>query len=251
MGQKGGKRMDNMIFCLKKYTKEIAFGILIFTCLALSCYSIFKKEDKVETIENTNLMANVAEEAKEEEPEPLIFHVDIKGAVNSPGVYEVKEGSIISDVITLAGGFTKDAVEDTINLSKKVSDEMVIYIYTEKEKVKSPANTGTSTTTSTCNTSSYNIEDCVQKKESIITTSDTANSNSELSDTAENVNELININTASKSELTALNGIGNVKAQAIIDYRNTNGNFKSIEDILNVSGIGDAVFAKIKNYITV
>ena len=90
-----------------------------------------------------------------------------------------------------------------------------------------------------------------KKKESIITTSDTANSNSELSDTAEDVNELININTASKSELTALSGIGDVKAQAIIDYRNTNGNFKSIEDILNVSGIGDAVFAKIKNYITV
>ena len=243
--------MDNMIFYLKKYTKEIAFGVLISICLALSCYSIFRKEDKVETIENTNLMANVAEEEKEEEPESLIFHVDIKGAVNSPGVYEVKEGSIISDVITLAGGFTKDAVEDTINLSKKVSDEMVIYIYTEKEKVKSPANTGTYTTTSTCNTSSYNIEDCVQKKESIITTSDTANSNSELSDTAEDVNELININTASKSELTALNGIGDVKAQAIIDYRNTNGNFKSIEDILNVSGIGDAVFAKIKDYITV
>ena len=65
------------------------------------------------------------------------------------------------------------------------------------------------------------------------------------------MNELININTASKSELTALNGIGDVKAQAIIDYRNTNGNFKSIEDILNVSGIGDAVFAKIKDYITV
>ena len=251
MGQKGGKRMDNMIFYLKKYTKEIAFGILISICLALSCYSIFRKEDKVETIENTNLMANVAEEEKEEEPESLIFHVDIKGAVNSPGVYEVKEGSIISDVITLAGGFTKDAVEDTINLSKKVSDEMVIYIYTEKEKVKSPANTGTSTTTSTCNTSSYNIEDCVQKKESIITTSDTANSNSELSNTAEDVNKLININTAGKSELTALNGIGDVKAQAIIDYRNTNGNFKSIEDILNVSGIGDAVFAKIKDYITV
>ena len=63
--------------------------------------------------------------------------------------------------------------------------------------------------------------------------------------------QIININTASKTELMSLNGIGEVKAEAIIDYRNKNGNFKSIEEIGNVKGIGDVIFAKIKNYITI
>lgn len=243
--------MENIIFYFKKYAKEITFGFLICICIALSCFSIFKKEDNVETIENTNLMANMDEEEKEEEPEQLVFHVDVKGAVEAPGVYEVNEGAIISDVITLAGGFTEDAVQDTINLSKKVSDEMVIYVYTKKEIDKSSSNTGVSTTNSSCNTSSYNIEDCVEKIESIIITGDNVGTDMDTTAENESTSKLVNINTATKSELTTLNGIGDVKAEAIIDYRNTNGNFTSIEDILNVSGIGDALFTKIKDYITV
>ena len=61
------KRMENIIFYFKKYAKEITFGFLICICIALSCFSIFKKEDNVETIENTNLMANMDEEENEEE----------------------------------------------------------------------------------------------------------------------------------------------------------------------------------------
>ena len=244
MGQKGGKRMDNMIFYLKKYTKEIAFGIFFSICLALSCYSIFRKEDKVETIENTNLMANVAEEAKEEEPEPLIFHVDIKGAVNSPGVYEVKEGSIISDVITLAGGFTKDAVEDTINLSKKVQDELVIYVYTKNEIKKNNLQEN-----QTCSSNNYIITECTENKVSIITSNEN-NENNENNNSSVSSN-LININLASIEELTTLPGIGESKAQNIINYREENGYFKTIDEIKNVNGIGEATFDQLKKYITV
>ena len=241
--------MDNIIFFLKRYTKEITFGFLICVCIVLSCFSISKKEENMETIENNNLMANIVEE-EEKEKEVFFFHVDVKGAVQSPGVYEVNEGTIIRDVIALAGGFTEDAMQDTINLSKKVNDEMVIYVYTKKEVNKSEPNSET-IMTSTCYTSSYNIKDCVEKTESIIITSDETSESIETPNKTESTNELVNINTASKNELTSLNGIGDVKANAIIDYRNANGNFTSIEDILNVSGIGDALFAKIKDYITV
>ena len=99
---------------------------------------------------------------------------------------------------------------------------------------------------------SYNIQDWVLKKESVITNDVNISSdgNSGNNSVAEE-NKIININTANQSELTTLSGIGDAKAQAIIDYRNTNGYFKSIEDIKNVSGIGDVIFAKIKDYITV
>lgn len=152
------------------------------------------------------------------------------------------------DVITLAGGFNEDADQESINLSKKVSDEMVIYIYTTKELKSNETKKSSSTTSKSCNSSSYSIKDCVEKKESIIIPGE---NNAEITNEDDLTTQIININTASKTELMSLNGIGEVKAEAIIDYRNKNGNFKSIEEIGNVKGIGDVIFAKIKNYITI
>ena len=123
---------------------------------------------------------------------------------------------------------------------------MVIYIYTENEAKTSTSSNPSSNTNTSCNITSYDIKDCVEKNESVIET----NRNAFAAD-SQSTNQLININTASKTELTTLSGIGDVKAEAIITYRTTVGSFKSIEDILNVSGIGDAVFEKIKDYITV
>ena len=148
-----------------------------------------------------------------------------------------------------------DAYQDGINLSQKVSDGMVVYVYTTKEVEKNSKTTSSGNNTSTNGASydaSYNIQDWVLKKESVITNDANISSdgNSGNNSVAEE-NKIININTANQSELTTLSGIGDAKAQAIIDYRNTNGYFKSIEDIKNVSGIGDVIFAKIKDYITV
>lgn len=243
--------MQDILFFLKKYLKDFLFAFFICLSIALSCFCLFKNQN----VENDNslnkdFMANMAEEEQAEEAEPNLYHVDIKGAVKTPGVYEVEEGTIINDVIALAGGFSENAHQKGINLSKKVTDEMVIYIYTEQEvnASKEEINSTSESPDVTCNSSSYDISDCVEKSESIIMPADDSISENE---TSENTSTLININTASKSELTSLSGIGDVKAQAIIDYRTTNGNFKSIEDILNVSGIGDAIFAQIKDYITV
>ena len=243
--------MEDALFFLKKYAKDIVFALLILVCIALTCHSIFYKEDK-EVVSNENILAKTENEDVKEPLTATTIHVDIKGAVANPGVYEVKDGTIVGDIITLAGGFLDDAYQDSINLSKRVSDEMVIYIYTTKqmeakntiEEEKKPVES----TQNTCNTSSYDINECVEKTQSIITF---AEDNSVNSTPDSGITNLVNINTATQSELETLTGIGEVKAKAIIEYRSSNGNFTSIEEIMNVSGIGDAVFAKIKDYITV
>ncbi len=239
--------MSDIKLYLKKYLKEIIFGGLLLGCVTLTCYSIFAPKKDTQTFQNDNFLVNTEKEEKSE-TKPQNVHVDIKGAVKNPGVYEVEENSIVSDVITLAGGFNEDADKESINLSKKVSDEMVIYIYTTKEMAKNESKKNSSTSTSSCKSKSYNIKDCVEKKESIIIPGEGDNKTTSES---EKIPKIININTATKEELMTLNGIGEVKAQAIIEYRNTNGNFKSIEEIEKVKGIGNAVFAKIKNYITI
>ena len=233
--------MPDIIFYLKKYLREIIFGILICICIGISCYGIFYEKNSTEIIQNDNFVANTSKEERKEEKAKKI-HIDIKGAIKTPGVYEVEEGAIVSDVITLAGGFNEDADQESINLSKKVSDEMVIYIYTTKELKSNETKKSSSTTSKSCNSSSYSIKDCVEKKESIIIPGE---NNAEITNEDDLTTQIININTASKTELMSLNGIGEVKAEAIIDYRNKNGNFKSIEEIGNVKGIGDVIFAKI------
>ena len=186
------------------------------------------------------------------------FFVEVKGEVKKPGVYEVNNKTIINDVIKNAGGFTKKAYTKNINLSKKVSDELVIYVYSKDEyKSLNEIKVEKEIIIEECICPTYDISDCTNngKSEIINDNNDTNeivndnNSNEAIEDSKEN-NNLININIASKKELMTLNGIGESKANAIIDYRNQN-KFKTIEDIKNVSGIGDSAFEKIKNNITV
>jgi len=172
------------------------------------------------------------------------FYVDVKGEVKTPGVYEVQSSNIINDVITLAGGFTKKAYTKNINLSRKVSDELVIYVFTENEYKKA-----VKTEQEVCECASYDISNCTNNSVSEIISSD--KDSSFTGEEISNANSLININKATKEELMNLSGIGEGKAVSIIEYRNSNGVFKSVEEIKNVSGIGDALFDKIKNNITV
>lgn len=236
--------MENILFFLRKYCKDIILFGLIVLCLGFSLYALFYEEAAEEVV--TNIVAITDEkEVEDDEEETQLLYVDIKGAVNNPGVYEVFAGMIVSDVVELAGGFLDTAYQNGINLSKKVSDEMVIYVYTQKEISASSKSTSNTTTSTVCEATTYDISDCVEKTESIITTTGATSTS-----TTEEVG-LININTATQSELETLSGIGSSKAAAIIEYRTTNGNFASIEEIKNVSGIGDAIFDKIKDYITV
>ena len=165
---------------------------------------------------------------------------DIKGEVNNPGVYQIKNNNIM-DVIVFAGGLTKDANVNNINLSKKVADEMVIYIPSKKEKkIKCPI----------CKCPEIK---CPEPKVEISTTIPKIKTTEFITTTkyiTTTKNKLININTSNVEELTTLNGIGEIVANRIIAYR-CNTPFTSIEDIMNVQGIGPSIFAKIKDFIIV
>lgn len=159
--------------------------------------------------------------------------IDIKGMIKNPGVYEVDSNSRVNDVIKIAGGLKKDANTNYINLSARVIDEMVIWIYSNKE-IKELKLEQSST--------KYMIQEC---------NCPVVDNTTCLNNDKQNSGGLVNINTDDESKLSSLAGIGEAKAKAIIEFRNKNGKFKTIEDIKNVSGIGESAYNKIKDYITV
>ena len=231
--------------------KIAVVGILAFLSLvviALSGYMVYMLNTKEECFCEpvTDLIS--LEEPSEEVVETPPIYVEVKGAVNHPGVFEVNENNIINDVIALAGGLKDNAYTDNINLSKKVSDELVVYVFTKEEYKKNSSSNNTHTNTSSTSSSkeSYQIDESTKNNISIITSS-----NSDEAPSQDTTSKLININTASVQELTSLPGIGETKANNIVSYRTENGYFKTIEDLKNVSGIGDATFEQLKDYITV
>lgn len=166
---------------------------------------------------------NVIEDVNEELSQNVI--VDIKGAVKYPGVYELTSLDRIIDVIELAGGYTPEADSKGINHAQKLQDEMVIYIPKLGEVIE---NTET---------------------DSFVTFTNSRNGGSNGNNSSSQ--NQININLATESELTTLPGIGPSKALAIISYREENGRFQSVEDLKNVSGIGEKTFEKLKEFIVV
>lgn len=193
-------------------------------------------------------------------------YCDIKGNVNNPGVYEINNGDTIQDIINLSGGLKKNSYTDNINLSKKVKDEMVIYIFSNSEisKIKELSNCVCEDT--------YVYKECEEDKnlgneennskleENITNTNDEIIKNStttkiikttEKIDITTKIKYPININLASIEELLNIKGLGEKKASSIIKYREEHGNYESIEDIKKVDGIGDKLFESIKEFITV
>ncbi|GAA0069898.1 hypothetical protein UT300003_14210 [Clostridium sardiniense] len=154
--------------------------------------------------------------------------VDIKGEVRNQGVYYLDEGSIVEDLIKEAGGLTEKASLDLVNRAEKLTNNKCVVIPSKEESAEIKETKNDS------------------KEKSIPTVSGNGSLNS-----SNDSNGIININTADESDLVKINGIGPSKAKAIISYREENGNFKSIEDIKNVSGIGEGTFLKIKDSISV
>lgn len=167
--------------------------------------------------------------------------IDIKGAVKNPGVYELKDGSVVKDAIDVSGGLLESANTEHINLSKKIVDEMVIIIYTNEEiQEMTEGNTSVKVVDKECICPKIENNACIDNNKY------TNISN----ETNQGTSNKISLNNASKEELMTLNGIGESKANAIIEYRNNNGLFKQIEDITNVKGIGNSVYEKIKDRLT-
>ena len=205
--------------------KIIIVVISILVIIMLLCYYFFIYSKEEVIIDETIV--------KEEEvvEEKYDYIVDIKGRVKNPGVYSFKESdnARIINLIEKAGGLLKDADTSTINLSKKIEDEMIIVIYSKSEI-----------------TNYLKTQDDLKKKLEIC-------ENKLKNDGCINIstnNGKININSASITELESLSGIGKTKAEAIVEYRNKT-KFKTIEDIMNVDGIGESLFASIKENITV
>lgn len=144
------------------------------------------------------------------------IYVYVCGAVNDPNVYQADEGSRLFELIEMAGGFTPEADRASLNLARSVADGEQIRVLTKEETAQGMTLVSENAAAQTAAGSG-----------------------------------LVNINTASISELTSITGIGESRAQAIIDYREKNGGFRSVEEIKKVDGIKDGLFSKIKDYITI
>ena len=226
---------------IKYYFEKYKLIMYIIICLIILITLIIlapKKEKK------SDIVVNEIKEEKnilEEENEILEeIKVDIKGLVEKPGVYQMDSNSRVIDVINKAGGLKENSNTEYINLSKKLKDEMIIIIYSndEVEKFKQEDKEII-----------YIEYECIcpdNINDSCINESDTVNTNG-ISTSEED--ELISINSDDIDELTKLDGIGESKAKKIIEYRKEFGDFKTLEDIMNVPGIGDSAYSKIKDYI--
>lgn len=189
--------------------------VMVFVCVSMTACD---EEPQVSLPEeNSALVKNTAEgtQLQNDNLEEIVVYVN--GAVKNPGVYTLKQGDRVYQAVALAGGMTKKAKKNAINLAETLADAENIHIMTKNEYKKS-------------------------HKGKKSTTTEQENS----SDT-----DLVNINVDNQEKIMTLPGIGSSKATAIIRYREENGKFSSTEDIKNVSGIGDATYANIKDMITV
>ena len=208
---------------IKLTKREIILGIIFFVSVAFFSVKDFssKKDStllikqELETDENKTSEEqeeNVPKEDKMETKEPLEIKVDISGAVKKPGIVTLKEGDRVEDAILKAGGTTEKADENRFNRAKFLQDGEHIIIPQIGEEIN------------------------IETSQSLSTP---------------NKNNKININTATKDELTKLSGIGEALSERIIKYRQKNNGFKNIEEIMEVNGIGQNKFQQIKDDIKI
>ena len=197
---------------------------LVFLGIGACAWTSFtNKSNKVMVIESETVSTESSGAEETSESDPGLFPVYICGAVNQPGIYEVDSQVYLYEIVEKAGGFTNEADIDHIDQVYVIDHSQSIYIKKKEEDHMDPSNN---------NFNMPGIEDL-----------------SETESNVENGNEKININTAGASDLSKLPGIGNKTAEKIISYRQTNGSFKTKEEIMNVSGIGESKYEKIKDLI--
>lgn len=230
-----------------RYRKLLIAVFVIIILISSGFFSIYrfnsqkKRTEKKKILLSSKKSSNVEKtNQKKEVKDDLYYKVDIKGEIQNPGLYTLKDGSRVSDVIELAGGLTINGDTSVINLSKKISDEMVIIIYS-KEEVQNFSVTK--------EVEKEVINQCQNSYEGV--TNDACIHCDEQSDPSSQSDEaMISINSATIEQLQTLSGIGYEKAKGIVSYREEHGNFQKIDDLKNVNGIGEAIFDKIKNHIT-
>ena len=176
-----------------------------------------------------------AELASEEEMSQTerIIYVHVCGAVQHPGVYPMAEGTRVYEAVALAGGFLPEADEQWLNQAAVIGDAQKLYVYSKEETRQMEAEPLRNSWTGG--------EEAAQNPGTA------GDADVSLSDGG----DLVDLNTASKEELMTLPGIGEAKAEAILQYRSEHGGFSCAEDLLQISGIKEGVFSRIKDRITV
>lgn len=217
-----------------RYRKQILIGVIILLFISTTTFFISKNNNH--TVKKTNKKKIIVEKKKEIKKEEINYiEVDIKGEVISPGIYKLKEGSRVIDVINASGGLTENANTTVINLSKKITDEMVIIIY---------SNSQVEDFSKTKEIENQVIDYCNQKDENSL------HNDACISKYNNTPTGKISLSNATLEELMTLPGVGESKAKNIIEYRTSNGPFITIEDVMKISGIGEGLFDQIKEYIT-
>ena len=150
---------------------------------------------------------------------PVVQYVDVKGAVNRPGIYSFSMEERIYDVIEKAGGLTETADGNQINLAEKLTDQQLVYVPVIGEEIPDVAKVKLP----------HSVEDTDKAGQE----------------------EKINLNTADLTELQQIPGIGNVKAQEIIRYREEKGSFQKLEELQEITGIGVKTIEHLRNWVTV
>lgn len=222
--------MEELKNLFEEHTQKILLGLIGLILIVIGIFFLrgFQIEDKEEApspdlheelmVERDIEKIGIDTDLIEDEQFPQEIIVDVKGAIIAPGVYTLTPHNRVIDAIEMAGGFESDADQNAVNLAKVVEDQMVIYIPKIGEEEFQGVNLNQA--------SAEALED-------------------------EATESLVNINSAEKEALMTLNGIGSSKADSILNYREENGLFQTIEEIKNVSGIGDATFENLKDSITI
>lgn len=249
--------MENLEKILKN-KKIIAIVVCIIMIIGISVYlylnnNQYEKFDSIKTLEEmengmqknqidkdsqNNVNENVSENLEnannkemQEETEEAKIAIHITGEVKKKGILYLDKGARIADAIEAAGGATKNASLDQVNLAYILEDGQKIYIPNKNEKIE---------------TGAYIIANSGQN-----VLVEEGNGSTIIEKNAKGVNGKVNINTANQTELETLQGIGPSLAQRIIEYRKENGKFQTIEDIQNVKGIGDSKYSNIKDDICI
>ena len=194
-------------------------GSVLFVCLiiGMGLFWMSRQGEEVEEADTSLAETTILpQEVEDKTTISTVIYVDVKGEVHHPGVYQMKAENRVKDLIEAAGGFTPLADDQKLNLAQLLEDQMVIVVPKKGEEVNSElAQAPTS-----------------QKKEV-------------------GKEGKVNINTATVEELKTLKGIGEKKAEAIIEYRKKNGSFKNKEELMKVRGIGKKLYESFQERVIV
>ncbi len=250
-------RFNTFKLFIEEHRNKIIVVIIFLIILFLSTLFFLNIDRKTKTASESIVFSNLNEKDNIETISNDInssneyIYVDIKGEVNSPGVYSIENGKRVVDAINLAGGLKESSDTTLLNLSIKLTDQMVIVVYSKNEVSNIDSlQQEIEEKSKICNEEIKN-DACIINNPETISIPDIIEKHDKVIENNDNKSNKININKASISELKTLPKIGDVKANAIISYRSEFGNFKSIDEIKNVKGIGDLLFESIKEYITV